>query len=134
MLPCDHREFERDPSGAATPALLASHLEELIGRARKRIKGFQLKNASCELAYYDWTVADSYPIIDRTDIDGFYVALGTSGSWFKAGPIIGYAAAELVERVERGADHDGKPLKVKLPHTKHSLDLAAFSRHRQPLG
>ncbi len=134
VLPGDHREFERDPSGAGTPALLSSHLEELIGRARKRIKGFQLKNASCELAYYDWTVTDSYPIIDRTDVDGYYVALGTSGSWFKAAPVIGYAAAELIERVEKGADHDGKPLKVKLPRTKHVLDLAAFSRRRRPLG
>ncbi len=133
VLPADHREFEREPSGAATPELLKSHLADLVGRAQKRIKKFALKNAECELGYYDWTVADSYPVIDRTEIDGYYVALGTSGSWFKGGPVIGLAAAELIEKVEKGADHDAKPVQVKLAHSGHALNLGTFSRKRRPL-
>jgi glycine/D-amino acid oxidase-like deaminating enzyme len=133
VLPADHREFEAFPGGTATEPLLSHHLERMLERARRRIKGFELRDAACELAYYDWTVADSYPIIDRTDVDGYYVAIGTSGSWFKGGPVIGELVAELVERVQKGADHDEAPLRVKLLRTGNTLDLGAFSRRRKPL-
>lgn len=49
------------------------------------------------------------PIYDRTDLPGFYVAMGTSGNQFKNAPPAGRFLATLVERVEAGHDHDRDP-------------------------
>jgi len=87
--------------------------------------------AACAL--YDVTVQDWYPIIDRTDVDGYYVAIGTSGTWFKGSPTIGLLIAELIAAVESGRDHDSKPLDVRLPHTRHRFDLGFLSRNRAPI-
>ena len=73
----------------------------------------------------DWT-----PIIDRTDLDGFYVAIGTSGNQFKNAPIIGRCMAELVDAVEGGHDHDADPVVVHGPHTGLAIDLGTFARNR----
>lgn len=73
----------------------------------------------------DWT-----PIYDRTDLPGFYVAIGTSGNQFKNAPVIGLLMNTLVQAVEGGADHDRAPVGVPLPHTGHVVDMATFSRLR----
>ena len=49
----------------------------------------------------DWT-----PIYDKTDVPGFYVAIGTSGNQFKNAPGAGLIMAHLITQVEKGADHD----------------------------
>ncbi|NHD15646.1 MULTISPECIES: hypothetical protein [unclassified Actinopolyspora] len=73
----------------------------------------------------DWT-----PIYDRTDLPGFYVAIGTSGSQFKNAPVLGLLMNTLVQAVEGGADHDRAPVGVPLPHTGHVVDMTTFSRLR----
>ncbi|MEM1333784.1 MAG: FAD-dependent oxidoreductase [Actinomycetota bacterium] len=73
---------------------------------------------------------DWIPIYDRTDLDGFYVAIGTSGNQFKNAPIAGHLMAELITAVEAGHDHDAEPLQVVGPHTGLTLDLATFARNR----
>jgi sarcosine oxidase subunit beta len=73
---------------------------------------------------------DWLPIYDRTDLDGFYVAIGTSGNQFKnAGPV-GFVMAELIEAVESGHRHDEDPLVVTGPHSGLAIDLGTFSRNR----
>ena len=42
---------------------------------------------------------DWIPIYDRTDLDGFYVAIGTSGNQFKNAGVAGHMMAELIEAV-----------------------------------
>ena len=39
--------------------------------------------------------------------------------------------AELIEKVEKGYDHDAKPLKFKLPNLGITIDMGAFHRNRQ---
>ena len=50
---------------------------------------------------------DWIPIYDRTDLDGFYVAIGTSGNQFKNAGVAGFMMAELIEAVAKARAHDG---------------------------
>ena len=74
----------------------------------------------------DWT-----PIYDKTDVPGFYVAIGTSGNQFKNAPGVGFIMAHLIQAVESGADHDTQPVVYKCLKTKHSINLGTFSRKRK---
>jgi len=73
---------------------------------------------------------DWLPIYDRTDLAGFYVAIGTSGNQFKNGGPVGYLMAELIEAVEGGHDHDTDPVAITGPYTGLSIDLGTFGRNR----
>ena len=79
---------------------------------------------------YDVTPLDWNPILDRTDVPGYYVAIGTSGSSFKTAPVIGDVMARLIEACEAGRDHDSDPLHVTLPATGFEVDMSFFSRLR----
>ncbi len=79
-----------------------------------------------------YDVSDDWiPIYDRTDLDGFYVAIGTSGNQFKNAGVAGHCMAELIGAVEAGHDHDHDPLIVKGRYTNLPIDLGKFSRNRQ---
>ena len=73
----------------------------------------------------DWT-----PIYDKTDVPGFYVAIGTSGNQFKNAPVVGFIMAHLIQEVEAGADHDNQPVEYKCLKSEHSINLGTFSRKR----
>ena len=78
-----------------------------------------------------YDVSDDWiPIYDRTDLDGFYVAIGTSGNQFKNAGVAAHCLAELIEAIEGGHDHDREPLQVRGRYTGLELDLGAFSRNR----
>ena len=79
---------------------------------------------------YDVT-EDWIPIYDRCCIDGFYLACGSSGNQFKNAPVAGKAMAALIEYCEAGNDHDTWPLRYRLGHLDHEIDLATFSRLRE---
>ncbi|MEM7289440.1 MAG: FAD-dependent oxidoreductase [Pseudomonadota bacterium] len=79
---------------------------------------------------YDVT-EDWIPLYDRTCVDGFYLACGSSGNQFKNAPVAGKAMAELIEACESGHDHDSKPLNYKLENMDHEITLATFSRLRE---
>ena len=78
---------------------------------------------------YDVT-DDWMPIYDRTDLDGFYVAIGTSGNQFKNAGVVGQAMADLIEAVESGHDHDADPVRLTGRHTSRTVDLGVFGRNR----
>ena len=78
---------------------------------------------------YDVT-DDWIPIYDRTNLDGYYVAIGTSGHGFKQAPFVGEMMASLVTACEAGHPHDSEPLKVTGRWTGHIVDLGHFSRRR----
>ena len=73
----------------------------------------------------DWT-----PIYDKTDIPGFYVAIGTSGNQFKNAPGAGLIMAHLIDEVEMGLDHDSQPLVYQCVKNKLEINMATFSRKR----
>jgi glycine/D-amino acid oxidase-like deaminating enzyme len=79
-----------------------------------------------------YDVSDDWqPIYDRTDLPGFYVAIGTSGNQFKNAPLVGRFLAALVDRVEAGHDHDKDPLRYECEYTRNTINLSAFSRRRR---
>jgi sarcosine oxidase subunit beta len=79
-----------------------------------------------------YDVSDDWiPIYDKTDLPGFYVAIGTSGNQFKNCHIAAYCMVKLIEAVESGHDHDADPIEVEMPYTGLTLDMAAFSRNRE---
>lgn len=79
-----------------------------------------------------YDVSDDWiPIYDKTDLNGFYVAIGTSGNQFKNSHIAAYCLTELIKAVEAGHDHDADPVKVKMPYTGLDMDMGGFSRNRE---
>ena len=74
---------------------------------------------------------DWIPIYDRTDLDGFYVAIGTSGNQYKNAGVAGHCMAELITAVEAGHDHDTDPIKVIGRYTGLEMDLGFYSRNRE---
>jgi sarcosine oxidase subunit beta len=100
-------------------------------RLARRLPGLQVPSQKSGIvSAYDIT-DDWIPIYDRTNLDGYYVAIGTSGHQFKAAPFVGVAMAELVDAVTSGHDHDNDPLVVRGEYTGVDLELGFFSRHRE---
>ncbi len=79
-----------------------------------------------------YDVADDWiPIYDRSDLAGFYMAIGTSGNQFKNAPVAGALMTALIEACEGGRDHDVEPLQFHLKHTDRDIDLGFYSRRRE---
>ncbi len=79
-----------------------------------------------------YDVSDDWiPIYDKSDLAGFYQAIGTSGNQFKTAPVAGAMMAELIDQVEHGYDHDASPLQYTLPHVGNTIDTRLFHRNRE---
>ncbi|MQS17013.1 FAD-binding oxidoreductase [Streptomyces kaniharaensis] len=126
---CDPPEWIDDPD-AADPRPTANRFRTQVTRAARRFPGLAVPNRPLGVAgVYD--VADDWtPIYDRTALDGYYVAMGTSGNQFKNAPLVGRFLASLIDRVEAGQDHDHEPVRHRCEHTGNVVDLGAFSRRR----
>jgi sarcosine oxidase subunit beta len=74
---------------------------------------------------------DWIPIYDRTDLDGFYVAIGTSGNQYKNAGVAAHCMAELIAVVEAGHDHDADPISVKGRYTGVDINMKSFGRNRE---
>ena len=126
--PCDEREwvdpddFNRDFTDQwRTMAMrLAQRIPELP--IPSKMKGV--------VELYDVT-DDWIPIYDKSDLPGFYMAVGTSGNQFKNAPIAGEMMADLIEACEAGRDHDADPIDFHLKHIDHTFSLGFFSRLRE---
>ena len=82
------------------------------------------------VSLYD--VSDDWiPIYDKSDLPGFYMAIGTSGNQFKNAPVAGVLMSELVEYCESGNDHDNKPLSINLKYINKDINLKFYSRNRE---
>ncbi len=80
-------------------------------------------------ALYDVST-DWVPIYDRSDLDGFYLAIGTSGNQFKNAPMVGTIIADIIAACEAGRDHDADPISVSCPLTGNVVNVGHFSRTR----
>ena len=79
-----------------------------------------------------YDVSDDWiPIYDKTDLGGFYLAIGTSGNQFKNAPVAAFCMTKLIAAVEAGHDHDADPVTVKQRYTGLELDMSAYSRNRE---
>jgi sarcosine oxidase, subunit beta len=80
-----------------------------------------------------YDVSDDWiPIYDRSDLAGFYMAIGTSGNQFKNAPVAGEMMAALVAGCEGGRDHDRDPINFHLAHIDRTISLGFYSRRRDP--
>ncbi len=132
VWPQDERDWVSDPD-AASEEIQPDYLEAKLAALARRVPGIELDQVRGLTGLYDVTVQDWYPIVDRTDTHGYFVAIGTSGAWFKAGPVIGWLASELVAAAFEGRDTDREPLVPTLPLTGHPFPLALLSRRRSPV-
>ena len=118
----DPDDFTRDFTDQWTAQVL---------RLAQRIPELKIPNqARGVVDLYDVT-EDWLPIYDRSAIDGFYMACGTSGNQFKNAPSAGRLMAALIEYCESGNDHDARPLQHQLHNIDYVLDTASMSRRRE---
>ena len=99
-------------------------------REAQRIKGLRIPNQMRGVAdLYD--VSDDWiPIYDKSDLPGFYMAVGTSGNQYKNAPVAGAMMAELIDKVEAGHDHDGNPVQFYMKYTGRTFNMGFYSRLR----
>jgi sarcosine oxidase subunit beta len=127
---CDPQEWVGDPD-EFNRDLTDDQWQTQVYRLAKRLPDLGIPNQKKGIVdLYD--VSDDWiPIYDKTDLGGFYVAIGTSGNQFKNAPIAAYCMTELIRKVEAGHDHDADPVQVEGRHTDLTLDLGAYSRNRE---
>jgi len=129
---CDVKEFVADPDDFGD-RITDLYRERQCLRAMQRFPAMRLGRPRGVASLYDVTVRDWYPIVDRTDLPGFFVCIGTSGSSFKTSPVLGRLTAELIQCGVEGRDTDRDPLVFDLPRIGTSVDTRFLSRHRGAL-
>ncbi|HCU80364.1 MAG: FAD-dependent oxidoreductase [Chloroflexi bacterium] len=101
-----------------------------VYRLAKRLPNLQVPNETRGVVdLYDVT-EDWIPIYDRSDLNGFYMAVGTSGNQFKNAAAVGFMMSTLIDKCENGHDHDNDPIIVKGRYTGLDLDMGFYSRLR----
>jgi sarcosine oxidase subunit beta len=100
-------------------------------RLGKRIPTLQVPNQPKGVVdLYDCS-DDWIPIYDKSDLPGYYMAIGSSGNQYKNAPVVGLMMAELIDACEKGLDHDKKPFQFQYKYTKRTMDVGFFSRKRE---
>jgi sarcosine oxidase subunit beta len=127
--PCDPLVYLESADDAPTTVSAATwELQTLRLARRLRDVGIPSQPQGI-VGVYDVT-DDWIPIYDRTVLDGWYVAIGTSGHGFKQAPFVGDLLRALIDACEAGHDHDRDPVQVLAPWSGTTVDLGHFSRRR----
>jgi sarcosine oxidase subunit beta len=126
---CDALEFVDDPDHFDRTVTPLYHERQCL-RLMKRFPQVTLGPSRGVADLYDVTVQDWYPIADRTDLPGYYVCIGTSGSSFKTAPVLGKLMAGLIQACESGRDIDKAPFQLPLEHIGMTVDSSFLSRLR----
>lgn len=127
---CDRLMWLDNPDEFQSSPTLSQY-EAQITRAARRVPKMTIPSRARGIAgVYD--VSDDWiPIYDRTSLDGYYVAIGTSGNQFKAAPVVGQMMRALIDASGKGRDHDHEPTAWTAPHTGLEINMRAFSRLRR---
>ncbi|NBE92270.1 FAD-binding oxidoreductase [Nonomuraea sp. KC401] len=126
---CDPMQWLDDPDEANLRPTVAL-FDAQVTRAARRFPNLSVPARPSGIAGVYDVSTDWTPLYDRTSLDGFYVAIGTSGNQFKNAPVAGRFMAAIVAAVENGHDHDSHPVQYRGEHTGLTVDLGAFSRRR----
>ncbi len=126
---CDVLEFVDDPD-TFDRGITQTYRERQCLRLMKRFPTVTLGRPRGLADLYDVTVRDWYPIVDRTEMPGYYVCIGTSGSSFKTAPVLGMLMAQIIEANEAGIDTDQRPVQLSLPRIGVAVDTSFLSRQR----
>ncbi len=127
---CDPQEWIEDPDDYDTE-VSQEQWEAQVLRLARRMPDLGVPNTKRGVVdLYD--VADDWiPIYDKTDLGGFYVAIGTSGNQYKNAGVAAAAMAELIDAVEGGHDHDAEPVVHVGRYTGLEIDMSSFGRNRE---
>jgi sarcosine oxidase subunit beta len=127
---CDPKVWIEDPDHFNRQVTTAQWRAQVY-RLAQRIPSLGIPDKPKGLAdLYD--VSDDWiPIYDRSDLEGFYLAIGTSGNQFKNAPVVGRLMAELIDACENGHDHDRQAVKFAGQYTGHILNAGFYSRMRE---
>ena len=107
--------------------------ETMMLRLARRMPNFGVPVSPSGIgALYDAT-DDWVPIYDRSSLDGFFMACGTSGNQFKNAPLAATFIRLLIEAAEAGKNHDDEPIRYVGPRSGKEINIGAFSRLRQAL-
>ena len=127
---CDDREWVEDPDNFQQE-ISQKQWKTQVYRLARRIPDLPIPNQPMGVVdLYDVT-DDWIPIYDKSDLDGYYMAVGTSGNQFKNAGVAGHLMAELIDACEQGRDHDEDPLRVTGRYTGLTINAGAFSRLRE---
>jgi sarcosine oxidase subunit beta len=126
---CDPKEWIKDPDDFNRN--LTEQARAQAYRLAQRIPALKIPNRIQGVVdLYD--VADDWiPIYDKSDLPGFYLAVGTSGNQYKTAPVVGKMMAALIEQCENGADHDKDPVVFRLKHLQRGISMKFYSRLRE---
>lgn len=128
---CDPWEWVDDPDSIRTNPTVPVHRAQ-VTRAARRLPDLTVPNVPRGVVGVYDVSSDWTPIYDRTDADGYYVAMGTSGNQFKNAPLVGSLMAAIMQGVDTGHDHDTTPVEYVCPFTGLTIDTGVFSRRRTP--
>jgi sarcosine oxidase subunit beta len=126
---CDTLEFV-DPDNY-NQELTEGQWKAQVYRMAKRVPGLAIPNQMQGIVDLYDASDDWIPIYDKTMLDGYYMAIGTSGNQYKNAPVIGKMMTELIARCEAGHDHDADPIHYKMEITGRTINLAFYSRKRE---
>jgi sarcosine oxidase subunit beta len=127
---CEPRDWIEDPD----------HFNRNVTEARWKMQVYRLARRIPDLPIPNqpkgivdlYDVSDDWlGIYDKSDLNGFYMAIGTSGHEFKNAPAIGFMMAELIDACEHGRDHDNDPVHVTTCYKGFDLDVGFYSRLRE---
>jgi sarcosine oxidase, subunit beta len=125
---CDKKEWV-DPDDFSRELTEQGRIQAM--RVAQRFTGLPIPSrVRGVVELYD--VSDDWiPIYDKSDLPGFYMAVGTSGNQFKNAPVVGEMMAALIEACEAGRDHDADPVGFHLRHIDRTVSMGFYSRRRE---
>lgn len=126
---CDPQVWVEDPDNFNNQVTEAQYKAQIYRLAR-RVRDLAIPNQPrgvCDL--YDCS-DDWIPIYDKSDLKGFYMAIGTSGNQYKNAPVVGDMMAHLIDQCEKGQDHDRNPVQFKMKYTGRTFNVGFYSRKR----
>jgi sarcosine oxidase subunit beta len=126
---CEPLQWLESPEDAG-PNPTPSLFDAQVTRAARRFPALAVPRVPRGITGVYDVASDWTPIYDRTSLEGFYVAIGTSGNQFKNAPLAGEFMAAIVTAVEDGHDHDTEPVRHVGQYTGAEINLGTFSRKR----
>jgi sarcosine oxidase subunit beta len=126
---CDELEYIEDPDDYNRS--FTDQWKTQVMREAQRMPTLSIPNQPKGIVDLYDASDDWIPIYDKSDLPGFYMAVGTSGNQYKNAPVVGVLMAELIKAVESGHDHDNDPVTFKMKYTQRICNVGFFSRLRE---
>ena len=127
---CDELHWVDDPDTNSDHPTVEV-FETYMMRFARRVPDFGVPSRPTGIASMYDASDDWVPIYDRSALNGYFMACGTSGNQFKNAPIAGMFMRAIIDASVAGHDHDADPVQFTGARTGRTIDLGAFSRRRE---